>query len=114
MPFSKGQSGNAGGRPKELREVVDLARQHTPDAIKSLARIMNSEESPAAAVVAASVALLERGWGKPIQPNVHGNPDGTPFVPVLQLTLTHRLTDQNGPNGDGEPSIPTNVSRFRS
>ena len=93
MPFVKVRSGNPGGRPKELRDVVDLARRHTPDAIESLARTMNSENSPPAAVVAASVALLERGWGKPAQPNEHGGEVGKPFVPVLQLTLTHRISD---------------------
>ena len=113
MPFAKGRSDNPGGRPKELRDVVDLARRHTPDAIEALARILNSENSPPAAVVAASVALLDRGWGKPVQPDEHGGADGKPFVPVLQLTLTHRLIDQSGPNGNGEGSIPTNVSRFR-
>jgi hypothetical protein len=57
MPFAKGRSDNPGGRPKELRDVVDLARRHTPDAIESRARIMNSENSPPAALVAASVVL---------------------------------------------------------
>ena len=68
MPFVKVRSGNPGGRPKELRDVVDLARRHAPDAIESLARTMNSENSPPAAVVAASVALLERGGGSPRSP----------------------------------------------
>jgi hypothetical protein len=65
MPFAKGRSDNPGGRPKELRDVVDLARQHTPGAIESLASIMYSENCLPVAVVAASVELLDHGWGQP-------------------------------------------------
>ena len=36
-PFPKGVSGNPGGRPRELRDVVELARSHTAQAIKTLA-----------------------------------------------------------------------------
>jgi hypothetical protein len=39
--FPKGQSGNPGGRPKELRDVIELARSHTTDAIKTLVVAMN-------------------------------------------------------------------------
>jgi hypothetical protein len=64
-PFRKGASGNPGGRPKELREVVDLARSHGPEAIETLAEIMTNPESPPAARVAGANAILDRGHGKP-------------------------------------------------
>jgi hypothetical protein len=36
-PFPKGVSGNPGGRPRELRDVLELGRSHTAQAIKTLA-----------------------------------------------------------------------------
>lgn len=66
--FKPGQSGNPGGRPKELAEVQALARTHTVDAIAALARIAGSADAPPAAVVSAATALLDRAWGKPMQP----------------------------------------------
>lgn len=63
-PFVKGQSGNPGGRPKEVAEVRDLARQHTAAAIGTLAKIMNDTKARESARVAAADALLDRGWGK--------------------------------------------------
>jgi hypothetical protein len=62
MPFKKGQSGNPGGRPKEISEVKDLARAHTAAAIERLAHWMMSDDARAS--VAASAALLDRAWGK--------------------------------------------------
>ncbi|WP_390614219.1 DUF5681 domain-containing protein [Gluconacetobacter diazotrophicus] len=35
--FKKGQSGNPGGKPKALREVIELAREHTELAVSRLA-----------------------------------------------------------------------------
>ena len=46
--FQKGRSGNPGGRPKEVGEVRDLARQYTPAAIAALE---GAEERRAHAVV---------------------------------------------------------------
>lgn len=46
----------------------ELARQHTEDAIRTLAAIMLDGEQPARARVAAAEALLDRGWGRPEQP----------------------------------------------
>ena len=50
-------------RPKEVRE---LARTHTEAAINRLAFWMQSEDPRAS--VAASNALLDRGYGKPVAP----------------------------------------------
>ena len=36
MPFVKGESRNAGGRPKILKDIQKLARKHAPAAIKTL------------------------------------------------------------------------------
>jgi hypothetical protein len=67
-PFPKGISGNPGGRPKVLGDVQELARQKSPEAITTLANIMQDEKAPPAARVAAANALLDRGYGKPTQP----------------------------------------------
>jgi hypothetical protein len=66
-PFPKGQSGNPGGRPRELRDVIELARSHSADAIATLAKIMRNEQAPPAARLGAAAALLDRGYGKPCQ-----------------------------------------------
>ena len=64
-PFPRGRSGNPGGRPKELRDVIELARLHTTDAIETLAAAMNSDSAPWAVRISAANAILDRGWGKP-------------------------------------------------
>ena len=71
MTFAKGQSGNPGGRAKALlpdgQSVQDLAREHTADAIDTLAKVMSDGTAPQSAKVAAAEALLSRGWGRPTQ-----------------------------------------------
>ena len=58
-PFQKGVSGNPGGRPKVLGDVQELARQRSPEAINTLAAIMDDPKAPPAARVVAANSLLE-------------------------------------------------------
>jgi hypothetical protein len=67
MPFQKGQSGNPGGKPKAIVEVMAVAQANSALAISTLAEIARNKKQPAAARVAASVAILDRGWGRPMQ-----------------------------------------------
>jgi len=67
-PFPKGVSGNPNGRPVVPASVVNLARGHTALAIATLAAICEAKRASPAAKVQAAVALLDRAWGKPVQP----------------------------------------------
>ncbi len=69
--WKPGQSGNPGGRPKEVAEVKTLARQHTQEALKTLAKLMKSG-TPDRTRVAAAEAILDRAWGRPTQAIDHG------------------------------------------
>lgn len=76
-PFAKGQSGNPGGRPKKTAEELDLiaaCKAKTPDALETIEKIMR-EGTGERNQLAAAMAIIERAWGKPVQPtdmNVSG------------------------------------------
>ena len=89
--FKKGQSGNPSGRPKEVAEVRDLARQYTKLSIERLVHWAKSDDPRAS--VAASAALLDRAWGKPGQPMEHN-------VIVGQVS---ELLKEVASNGQGLP-----------
>ena len=75
--FKPGVSGNPGGRPKTAFDAQALARQHTPTAIAALvAALANKGER-----VSAAQALLDRGWGKPMQPtDITSNGESVRYV----------------------------------
>jgi hypothetical protein len=79
--FKPGQSGNPGGRRKSSATIIDLARTHSVDAIKTLATICNDPEAAPAPRVAAAMALLDRGWGRPMQPtDITSNGESVRYV----------------------------------
>ncbi len=73
MVFKKGQSGNPSGLPQKpesiarrqmSKDVRDLCRAHTLDAVNALIEVVNTKTTPPAARVAAANSILDRGWGK--------------------------------------------------
>ena len=82
--FQPGKSGNPGGRPKEVAEVKALARQHTEEAISTLATVMKDTTAPPSARVMAAGTILDRGWGKAPQ---HLTIEKTPLDDLDPATL---------------------------
>jgi len=63
-PFVKGISGNPGGRPKGRSEVNELALKWSPEALRTLMRIMRDEEEETKERIRAAEIILDRGLGK--------------------------------------------------
>ena len=58
---------------KAPSDIRSLARAHTETALRTLASIVTQKAAPASARVAAATALLDRGWGKPLQTEIRLN-----------------------------------------
>lgn len=68
--FKAGISGNPGGRPKrtpEEFELVAACKAKAPEALAVLMQIMENGENEKNRMTAAQ-AIIERGFGKPVQP----------------------------------------------
>ncbi len=97
--FEKGQSGNPGGRPREVAEVRELARLHTPEAVATLVEIMQDKDAPPASRVSAANSLLDRGFGRPQQALSIGGDVDEPIVisasseALFALMLSKGCTD---------------------
>jgi hypothetical protein len=94
-PFQKGQSGNAGGRPKKTQEEMDLiaaCREKTPAALATILDIMDNGQERSR--LAAAQVVIERGWGKAVQPVESSGPNGGPIETVQRIELV--ALDGNG------------------
>ena len=77
--WEKGKSGNG-------ESLTELCRAHTADAIKTLVDIMGQAVNEPKDRIAAAVALLDRGWGKPKEAiDVDARVEGGLGLPVIQI-----------------------------
>jgi hypothetical protein len=81
---------------RALTDIRSLARSHTNTAIRTLVGIAQ-EGTNESARVAAAVALLDRGWGRPAQAVTV---DGEASIKVI---IRHILEGPDGEAMDAEP-----------
>lgn len=84
MPRPKGLP-RTGGRQrgslnKTTADIKALAQVHGSDAVNTLALIMADSSIPPAARVSAAKELIDRGYGKAVQPTELSGKDGTPLA----------------------------------
>jgi hypothetical protein len=88
MPFQKGckRAPTAGRKPgipnKATGEIRAMAAVHGPDVIARLVWLSQNKKSPAVAV-AACKELLDRGYGKAVQPHSGETEEGPVIVQVI-------------------------------
>lgn len=87
--FKPGQSGNPSGRPKkteEQRTLEAMCRERTTEALATVLAIMGEGENERNKLSAAQF-VIERGWGKAVQPNTVSSPDGGPVEQNITVTF---------------------------
>ena len=84
--FIKGYSGNLSGRTKSDQSITKLARTYTTAAINTLAEIASNPNSNDSSRIAACNAILDRGFGKPMQHQQNENINiGMTYVDYLEM-----------------------------
>jgi hypothetical protein len=80
--WEPGQSGNPAGRPRGPVDIAELARRHGPKCIEVASRLLDDADPRIR--LAALVALLDRGFGKPPQAI-----SGTTDMPTMLQLMHH-------------------------
>ncbi len=84
------------------KDIKSLARGHTANCVRVLSGIMNQKKASYSARVAAAVALLDRGWGRPAQAVavlVDDRRDSAEITQFIRALL---------PESDGDDAKPIN------
>ena len=90
--FAPGVSGNPGGVSEVRREMQELARLHSIEAIERAVEIMRTGKSETIRLMAISM-ILDRAWGKPRQ-SVEIEQQGQTLERMLQAIWYAREENQ--------------------
>lgn len=69
MTFVKGKSGNPAGRSKLAESIKELAKSKAPRAFERICELVESSDEKIA--LQASMAIVDRAYGKPAQAIEH-------------------------------------------
>jgi hypothetical protein len=97
--WHKGRSGNPGGAPKRYQgpTLAELCKAQTADAVKTLITMMRFKGPNQ---LPATLAILDRGWGRPAQ---RIETDGVDSV-HLHLLAALQIQPQLEQPREGEPA----------
>ena len=70
-------------------EVRSLARSHTRTAINALLGVLRSKDATHAARVSAATAILDRGWGRPVQALQNGEDGALELIHKIERVIVH-------------------------
>jgi hypothetical protein len=74
---------------KTITEIRSLARGHTRTAINALVGVMKSKDATHAARVSAATAILDRGWGRPVQAVENGDNGALELIHKIERVIVH-------------------------
>ena len=99
MPWKPGQSGNPLGRALKVEDISPYARQFGRQAVDTMVQCLKDPRWK----LPAAVALLDRGYGKPVQPleNTGDQPLAVHFTwgPAHDQQATVTIPNASGANG---------------
>ncbi len=114
-PFKKGQSGNPNGRPCKLPDLDVLMAEVLSDEEEgktAALRILNELRREAlkgkgTTKLRAAEMLLDRGYGRPKQPNEFTGKDGEPIqVEQTLIQIAFRPPQEAEPTASKKPTAP--------
>jgi len=62
--WKKGESGNPGGKPRSLYDIQAAARKKSPEAFKTIIKVMEDEKTAPTLKFKCAEIVLERAFGK--------------------------------------------------
>jgi hypothetical protein len=91
VPFRPGQSGNPSGRPKQVLELIELARSAVPRAFALAQNLLGDSDEESRVRLEAAKFLTSYGLGAPPRQVQVTDADGAPLFGMTDEQLEARL-----------------------